>query len=111
MTPAAIEEMINQSVTAALEAHEVNRNLGIENENGMEDGLMVLGLCELTDYKMLFDIFQQLMYQKLKGYAWEYNCNISKDMLMDGQNVARALRLGNMRSEGEVMTEALSLLQ
>ncbi|GKE63865.1 hypothetical protein Tco_1514232 [Tanacetum coccineum] len=38
MTPAAIEEMINQSVTAALEAHEVNRNLGIENENGNGGG-------------------------------------------------------------------------
>nr|GEV38908.1 hypothetical protein [Tanacetum cinerariifolium] len=34
MTPAAIEEMINGRVTKALEAHEVNRNLRLENENG-----------------------------------------------------------------------------
>ncbi|GKC61605.1 putative reverse transcriptase domain-containing protein [Tanacetum coccineum] len=38
MTPAAIEEMIDQRVTAALEAREVNRNLGIENENGNGGG-------------------------------------------------------------------------
>nr|GFA57007.1 hypothetical protein [Tanacetum cinerariifolium] len=34
MTPTAIEEMINRHVTEALEAHEINRNLGLENLNG-----------------------------------------------------------------------------
>nr|GEY76633.1 hypothetical protein [Tanacetum cinerariifolium] len=34
MTPTVIEEMINQRVTEALEAHEINRNLGHENLNG-----------------------------------------------------------------------------
>nr|GEY17337.1 putative reverse transcriptase domain-containing protein [Tanacetum cinerariifolium] len=34
MTPAAIEEMINRHVAEALEAHEINRNLGLENLNG-----------------------------------------------------------------------------
>nr|GEX11577.1 putative reverse transcriptase domain-containing protein [Tanacetum cinerariifolium] len=33
-TPVAIEEMINRRVTEALEAHEINRNLGLENQNG-----------------------------------------------------------------------------
>nr|GEX64387.1 putative reverse transcriptase domain-containing protein [Tanacetum cinerariifolium] len=34
MTPVAIEETINRRVTEALEAHEINRNLGLENLNG-----------------------------------------------------------------------------
>nr|GEW30865.1 hypothetical protein [Tanacetum cinerariifolium] len=34
MTPAAIEEMINRRVAEALEAYEINRNLGLENLNG-----------------------------------------------------------------------------
>nr|GEU48960.1 hypothetical protein [Tanacetum cinerariifolium] len=34
MTPAAIEEMINRRVTEALEAHEINMNLRLENLNG-----------------------------------------------------------------------------
>nr|GEZ94033.1 reverse transcriptase domain-containing protein [Tanacetum cinerariifolium] len=34
MKPAAIKEMINQRVAEALEAHEINRNLGLENLNG-----------------------------------------------------------------------------
>nr|GFA59978.1 reverse transcriptase domain-containing protein [Tanacetum cinerariifolium] len=34
MTPAAIKEMINRRVAEALEAHEINRNLGLENLNG-----------------------------------------------------------------------------
>nr|GEX99492.1 putative reverse transcriptase domain-containing protein [Tanacetum cinerariifolium] len=38
MTLAAIEEMINRRVTEALEAHEINRNLGLENENGNGNG-------------------------------------------------------------------------
>ncbi|GKA14564.1 putative reverse transcriptase domain-containing protein [Tanacetum coccineum] len=38
MTLGAIEEMINQRVTATLEAREVNSNLGIENENGNGGG-------------------------------------------------------------------------
>nr|GEZ06953.1 hypothetical protein [Tanacetum cinerariifolium] len=38
MTPAAIEEMINRRVAEALEAHEINRNLGLENENGNGNG-------------------------------------------------------------------------
>ncbi|GJT33887.1 putative reverse transcriptase domain-containing protein [Tanacetum coccineum] len=40
MTPAAIEEMINQRVDAALEARRVNRDLGLENgnDNGGGDG-------------------------------------------------------------------------
>ncbi|GKA48447.1 reverse transcriptase domain-containing protein [Tanacetum coccineum] len=40
MTPAAIEEMINQRVDAALEAHRVNRDLGLGNgnDNGGGDG-------------------------------------------------------------------------
>nr|GEU49318.1 retrotransposon protein, putative, Ty3-gypsy subclass [Tanacetum cinerariifolium] len=38
MTPAAIKEMINQRVAEALEAHEINRNLGLENENGNSNG-------------------------------------------------------------------------
>ncbi|GJZ14489.1 hypothetical protein Tco_0550166 [Tanacetum coccineum] len=38
MTPAAIEEMINQRVDAALEAHRVNRDLGLENGNDNEGG-------------------------------------------------------------------------
>ncbi|GJS48581.1 hypothetical protein Tco_0598702, partial [Tanacetum coccineum] len=33
MTPAAIEEMINQRVDAALEARQVNRDLELENGN------------------------------------------------------------------------------
>ncbi|GJX72655.1 hypothetical protein Tco_0309826 [Tanacetum coccineum] len=40
MTLAAIEEMINQCVDAALEAHRVNRDLGLgnRNDNGGGDG-------------------------------------------------------------------------
>ncbi|GKG50257.1 hypothetical protein Tco_0521357 [Tanacetum coccineum] len=40
MTPAAIEEMINQRVDAALEACRVNRDLrlGNRNDNGGGDG-------------------------------------------------------------------------
>ncbi|GJY27834.1 hypothetical protein Tco_0403601, partial [Tanacetum coccineum] len=38
MNLVAIAEMINQRVTADLEAREVNRNLGIENENGNGGG-------------------------------------------------------------------------
>nr|GEX99235.1 putative reverse transcriptase domain-containing protein [Tanacetum cinerariifolium] len=34
MTPAVIEEMINRRVAEALKAHEINRNLGLENLNG-----------------------------------------------------------------------------
>nr|GEW41363.1 reverse transcriptase domain-containing protein [Tanacetum cinerariifolium] len=34
MTPAAIEEMINRRVAESLEAHEINKNLGLENLNG-----------------------------------------------------------------------------
>nr|GEY07154.1 putative reverse transcriptase domain-containing protein [Tanacetum cinerariifolium] len=34
MTPTVIEEMINRRVTEALEAHEINMNLGLENLNG-----------------------------------------------------------------------------
>nr|GEV13324.1 retrotransposon protein, putative, Ty3-gypsy subclass [Tanacetum cinerariifolium] len=34
MTPIAIEEMINRRVAEALEAHEINKNLGLENLNG-----------------------------------------------------------------------------
>nr|GEZ21325.1 hypothetical protein [Tanacetum cinerariifolium] len=34
MTPTAIEDMINRHVTEALEAYEINRNLGLENLNG-----------------------------------------------------------------------------
>nr|GEY24046.1 hypothetical protein [Tanacetum cinerariifolium] len=34
MIPAAIEEMINRCMIEALEAHEVNRNLRLENRNG-----------------------------------------------------------------------------
>nr|GEY56535.1 putative reverse transcriptase domain-containing protein [Tanacetum cinerariifolium] len=37
MTPATIEEMINRRVTKALEAHEINRNLGIKNLNGNDN--------------------------------------------------------------------------
>ncbi|GKG44712.1 hypothetical protein Tco_0486150, partial [Tanacetum coccineum] len=33
MTPTAIEEMINQRVDAALEAHRINRDLELENGN------------------------------------------------------------------------------
>nr|GEZ05696.1 retrotransposon protein, putative, Ty3-gypsy subclass [Tanacetum cinerariifolium] len=33
MTPVAIEEVIHRRVTEALEAHEINRNLGLENLN------------------------------------------------------------------------------
>ncbi|GJX81786.1 putative reverse transcriptase domain-containing protein [Tanacetum coccineum] len=38
MTHAAIEEMINQRVNAALEAHQVNRNLELGNNNGNGNG-------------------------------------------------------------------------
>nr|GEW05895.1 putative reverse transcriptase domain-containing protein [Tanacetum cinerariifolium] len=38
MTPTVIEEMINQRVAKALEAHEINRNLGLENGNGNGNG-------------------------------------------------------------------------
>nr|GEX11213.1 hypothetical protein [Tanacetum cinerariifolium] len=34
MTPVAVEEMINRCVAEALEAHEINRNRGLENLNG-----------------------------------------------------------------------------
>nr|GEU72778.1 reverse transcriptase domain-containing protein [Tanacetum cinerariifolium] len=34
MTPTAIEEMINRRVAKALEAHEINKNLRLENGNG-----------------------------------------------------------------------------
>nr|GEU72315.1 putative reverse transcriptase domain-containing protein [Tanacetum cinerariifolium] len=36
MTPTAIEEMINRRMTEALEAYEINKNLGLENLNGNE---------------------------------------------------------------------------
>nr|GEZ07245.1 hypothetical protein [Tanacetum cinerariifolium] len=39
MTPAAIEEMINRRVVEALEAHEINRNLRLENKNGNGNGI------------------------------------------------------------------------
>nr|GFA31023.1 reverse transcriptase domain-containing protein [Tanacetum cinerariifolium] len=35
MTPDVIEEMINRRVAKALEAHEINRNLRLENKNGI----------------------------------------------------------------------------
>ncbi|GKD08443.1 hypothetical protein Tco_1188128 [Tanacetum coccineum] len=38
MTPAAIEEMINQRVDAALEARQVNQDLGLRNGNDNEGG-------------------------------------------------------------------------
>ncbi|GJT36854.1 putative reverse transcriptase domain-containing protein [Tanacetum coccineum] len=38
MTHAAIEEMINQRVNAALEAHQVNQNLALGNNNGNGNG-------------------------------------------------------------------------
>ncbi|GJX86152.1 hypothetical protein Tco_0336926, partial [Tanacetum coccineum] len=38
MTHAAIEEMINQRVNAALEAHQVNQNLELLNNNGNGNG-------------------------------------------------------------------------
>nr|GEU41329.1 reverse transcriptase domain-containing protein [Tanacetum cinerariifolium] len=38
MTPTAIEEMINRRVAEALEAHEINRNLRLENGNGNGNG-------------------------------------------------------------------------
>nr|GFB74132.1 hypothetical protein [Tanacetum cinerariifolium] len=38
MTPAAIKEMINRRVAKALEAYEINRNLGLENGNGNGNG-------------------------------------------------------------------------
>ncbi|GJY07860.1 hypothetical protein Tco_0374914 [Tanacetum coccineum] len=38
MTPAAIEEMINQRVDAALEARQVNRDLELGNGNGTRNG-------------------------------------------------------------------------
>nr|GEW08922.1 reverse transcriptase domain-containing protein [Tanacetum cinerariifolium] len=38
MTPAAIEEIINRRVAEALEAHEINRNLRLENGNGNGNG-------------------------------------------------------------------------
>ncbi|GJX21502.1 reverse transcriptase domain-containing protein [Tanacetum coccineum] len=38
MTHAAIEEMINQRVNAALEAHQVNQNLELGNNNGNNNG-------------------------------------------------------------------------
>ncbi|GJR02948.1 hypothetical protein Tco_0525932 [Tanacetum coccineum] len=38
VTPAAIEEMINQRVDAALEARQVNRDLGLRNGNDNEGG-------------------------------------------------------------------------
>nr|GEX85913.1 reverse transcriptase domain-containing protein [Tanacetum cinerariifolium] len=38
MTPIAIEEMINRRVAEDLEAHEINRNLGLENMNGNGNG-------------------------------------------------------------------------
>nr|GEY52744.1 hypothetical protein [Tanacetum cinerariifolium] len=34
MTPATIKEMINRRVAEALEAYEINKNLGLKNENG-----------------------------------------------------------------------------
>nr|GFB86851.1 hypothetical protein [Tanacetum cinerariifolium] len=37
MTTAAIEEMINRCVPEALEAHEINMNLGHENRNGNDN--------------------------------------------------------------------------
>nr|GEZ06034.1 putative reverse transcriptase domain-containing protein [Tanacetum cinerariifolium] len=38
MTPAVIKEMINQRMTEAIEAYEVNKNLGLENGNGNGNG-------------------------------------------------------------------------
>ncbi|GJW82724.1 hypothetical protein Tco_0155869 [Tanacetum coccineum] len=38
MTHAAIEEMIDQRVNAALEAHQVNQNLELRNNNGNNNG-------------------------------------------------------------------------
>nr|GEV31288.1 putative reverse transcriptase domain-containing protein [Tanacetum cinerariifolium] len=38
MTPAIIEEMIKRRLIEALKAHEVNRNLGLENKNGNGNG-------------------------------------------------------------------------
>nr|GEV17316.1 hypothetical protein [Tanacetum cinerariifolium] len=38
LTPIAIEEMINRRVVEDLEAHEINRNLGLENRNGNGNG-------------------------------------------------------------------------
>nr|GEV60541.1 putative reverse transcriptase domain-containing protein [Tanacetum cinerariifolium] len=38
MTPVVIKEMINRRMAEALEAHEINRNPGLENENGNGNG-------------------------------------------------------------------------
>ncbi|GKF55578.1 hypothetical protein Tco_0165918 [Tanacetum coccineum] len=53
MTPAAIEEMINQRVDAALEAHQVNRDLGLRNGNengGGDDDMPVARECTYQDF-------------------------------------------------------------
>ncbi|GJX41644.1 reverse transcriptase domain-containing protein [Tanacetum coccineum] len=48
MTPAAIEEMINQRVDAALEARQVNRDLELENGNVNHWALKEQKVCALT---------------------------------------------------------------
>nr|GEW27796.1 hypothetical protein [Tanacetum cinerariifolium] len=67
MTPAAIEEIINQHVIKALEAHEINRNLGLKNLNGN-------GNYEMA---MVMEIDEMVM-------NWVETEMEMKEMIMDG---------------------------
>nr|GEX46159.1 retrovirus-related Pol polyprotein from transposon TNT 1-94 [Tanacetum cinerariifolium] len=85
MTPAAIEEMINRRVTKSLEAHEINKNLGLENlnenhnngngngnggnGNGNGNGGNENGGNELTRLQDDVRIANNLMDKKLKDYV------------------------------------------
>nr|GFA17497.1 hypothetical protein [Tanacetum cinerariifolium] len=52
MTPAAIEEMINRCMIKALEAHEINKNLGLKNGNGNGGNGMVMEEMVMDRVKM-----------------------------------------------------------
>nr|GEY70015.1 reverse transcriptase [Tanacetum cinerariifolium] len=113
MTPAAIEEMINRRVIESLEAHEINRNLRLENLNENHNngnGGNANGGNELTRQQDVVRIANNLMDKKLEDYVVKnaenkriFNTNhrdncrqqpLFKRNNTGGQNVARAYTAG-----------------
>nr|GEU42183.1 hypothetical protein [Tanacetum cinerariifolium] len=99
MKPTAIEEMINRRMAEALEAHEINRNLRLENRNGNRNGNDGNGNGNRGngngqggtgngdgrgDRPDVFRMANNMMDKKIKGYV-----------KLGGQNVARAYTAGN----------------
>nr|GEU77158.1 hypothetical protein [Tanacetum cinerariifolium] len=70
MTPSAIEEMINRRVTEALEAHEINKNLGLENLNGNEEMIMDRVEIEMGMEEMVMDRVMGMEMEEMETELW-----------------------------------------